>query len=182
MTRDRLTGVPRRGSQRWLRPTLYLLALVAVQSLLSRLAEAVGVAAPDLFLLTGAALAWRLAPLPALLAAYGVGMLQDVLGAGTLGFHAAGVAGGALLVMFVRRYVGDGSIFQGLLSVVAAVVGEWLAFLVLNYVLRMGLITQASMIQTVPAVFLGTLIVSVVWERLIVWGLGERSGSEENFS
>ena len=74
--------LPARGPGRWLRPVAYGLVLVAAQGLLSRLADAVGWPAPDLFLLTGLALGLRAAPLPALLLAYGVGFGQDLLGGG----------------------------------------------------------------------------------------------------
>ena len=176
MTIDRM---PRRGSARVLRPAVYLVLLIAAQGLLSRLADAAAIAAPDLFLLTGAGLAWRVRPAWALVAAYLVGLLQDVLGGGMLGLHAAGVAGGALLVLVVRRYFSNSGPVQGLLTVLAAVLGEWLAFLALTYWLRSDLVTVPLLVRTVPVVFVGTLILAGVWERCITWGLGPRSSPED---
>lgn len=173
-------GLPQRGAQRWLRPLGYAVALIFVQSLLSRLADAVGIPAPDLFLLTGAALAWRMPPTWALVAAYGVGLGQDLLGSGMLGLHAAGVAGGALLVLLVRRYFADSGIMQALLTVLAAVSGEWLAFMILTYWLRTELVTSGMLLHTVPLVFVGTLVLYFLWERVVEWGIGPRPGPEEH--
>ncbi|WP_412029204.1 Rod shape-determining protein MreD [Deinococcus yunweiensis] len=170
---------PRRRSIRVLRAAGYVVALIAAQGLLSRLADAAGIAAPDLFLLTGAGLAWRVRPAWALVAAFLVGLLQDVLGGGLLGLHAAGVAGGALLVLVVRRYFSNSGPVQGLLTVVAAVVGEWAAFLALTYWLRSDLVTVPLLVRTVPVLFAGTLILAGVWERVIAWGLGPRSSPED---
>lgn len=175
-------GMPQRGAGRWLKPLGYGLLLIAAQGVLSRLADWAGVPAPDLFLLTGAALAWRLPPIYVLLAAYGVGLVQDVLGGGMLGLHAAGVSGGALMVLLVRRYFADSGVFQAMLTVLTAVVGEWLAFLFLTYWLRAELVTVDLLIHTVPLLFVGTLLVYAIWERVVEWGIGPRPGPEENLT
>ncbi|GGM08884.1 Rod shape-determining protein MreD [Deinococcus aerophilus] len=175
--------LPQRGGPgRWLRAVVYAALLVAAQGLLSRLADAAGLPAPDLFLLTGAALAWRLNPAWALVAAYGVGLGQDLLGGGVLGLHAAGVAGGALLVLMIRRYFADSGIFQAVLTVLSAVAGQWLVFGFLTYWLRSDLVTVKLLQATVPLLFVGTLLVFPLWERVVGWGFGPRSGAEENLS
>ncbi|MFN4250735.1 Rod shape-determining protein MreD [Deinococcus sp. LM3] len=171
-----------RGPLRWVKLIVYAALLIAAQGLLSRLSDAAGIPAPDLFLLTGAALVWRLPPPWAVLAAYGVGLGQDLLGSGALGLHAAGVAGGALLTLLVRRYVADSGVFQMLLTVLMAVVGEWLAFLILNYWLRADLITADLLRTTVPLVFAGTLVLYPLWERVVAWAFGSRSGPEEHLA
>ncbi|GGR44474.1 hypothetical protein GCM10008959_01830 [Deinococcus seoulensis] len=171
-----------RGPLRWVKLLVYAALLIAAQGVLSRLSDAAGIPAPDLFLLTGAALVWRLPPAWALVAAYGVGLGQDVLGSGALGLHAAGVAGGALMAMLVRRYVADSGLFQSLLTVLLAVTGEWLAFLILNYWLRADLITVDLLRTTVPLLFVGTLVVFPVWDRLLSWTFGSRSGPEEQLA
>ncbi|MCD0167877.1 Rod shape-determining protein MreD, partial [Deinococcus sp. 12RED42] len=51
-----------RGPLRWVKLLVYAALLIAAQGLLSRLSDAAGIPAPDLFLLTGAALVWRLPP------------------------------------------------------------------------------------------------------------------------
>ena len=171
-----------RGPLRWVKLLVYAALLIAAQGVLSRLSDAAGIPAPDLFLLTGAALVWRLPPAWALAAAYGVGLGQDLLGSGTLGLHAAGVMGGALLALLVRRYVADSGLFQSLLTVLLAVTGEWLAFLLLNYWLRADLITVELFRTTVPLLLAGTLVVFPLWDRLVSWTFGSRSGPEEQLA
>ncbi|GAA0520400.1 rod shape-determining protein MreD [Deinococcus depolymerans] len=171
-----------RGPLRWVKLIVYAALLTAAQGILSRLSDAAGIPAPDLFLLTGAALVWRLPPPWAVLAAYGVGLGQDLLGSGTLGLHAAGVAGGALFTLLVRRYVADSGLFQSLLTVLMAVLGEWFTFLILNYWLRADLITADLLRTTVPLVFAGTLLLYPLWDRLVSWTFGSRSGPEEHLA
>lgn len=172
-------GVARRGPGRWLRPVAYAAALIAAQGLLSRLCDGAGVAPPDLFLLTGAALAWRLRPDLALVAAFGVGLGQDLLGGGLVGLHAAGVMSGALFVLLVRRTVSNSGPIQAMLTVLAAVLGQWAAFLLMTYWLRTDLVTAEVLTRTAPLVFAFTLALSGVWERVIRWGLGPRPGPED---
>ena len=172
--------LPRRGASRWFRPLVLAIALIALQGLLTRLTDAAGIPAPDLFLLTGAGLAWRMRPTWALVAAYGVGLGQDVLGGGTIGLHAAGLAGGALLVLLVRRYFANSGPVQGLLTVLMAVLGQWLAFLLITYWLRSELVTVELLTRTVPLVLLLTLLVSGLWERVLEWSIGPRPS--ENLS
>ncbi|WP_291431410.1 Rod shape-determining protein MreD [Deinococcus sp.] len=171
-----------RGPLRWVKLLVYTALLIAAQGVLSRLSDAAGIPAPDLFLLTGVALMWRLPPAWALVAAYGVGLGQDLLGGGTLGLHAAGVMGGALLALLVRRSVADSGLFQSLLTVLLAVTGEWLTFLFLNYWLRADLITVALLWTTVPPLLVGTLLVFPLWDRLVAWTFGPRRGPEEQLS
>ncbi|WP_369409302.1 Rod shape-determining protein MreD [Deinococcus arboris] len=173
---------PARGPARWARVLGYTALLLLVQSALSRLADAAGVPAPDLFLLTGAALAWRLPPVWALTGAYAVGLGQDVLGGGVLGLHAAGVMGGALLALGVRRYVADSGPFQAPLTVLLALAGQWLVFLLLTYWLRTDLVTVDLLRATLPPLLLGTLLVFPLWERAVVWAFGPRSGPEEGLA
>lgn len=156
----------------WLLLLGYLLLLLVVQSLLSRLLDPLGVPPPDLFLLTGAAFAWRWRPIPALLSAYGVGLLQDVLGAGVLGFHAAGVAGGALLVLGVRRWLPNLGPVQLFISVLAAIAGQWVAFMILTYWLRSELVTFSALMQIVPMLFLTTLVAALLWEWIVRYAFG----------
>ncbi|WP_221090412.1 transmembrane protein 268 [Deinococcus aquaedulcis] len=177
MRRDALR--PRRGPPRWARMAGYVLLLILVQGLLSRLGDAAGLPAPDLFLLTGAALAWRVSPVWALAGAYGVGLAQDLLGGGVLGLHAAGVMGGALLALGVRRYMADSGPFQAVFTVLLAVIGQWLMFLLLTYWLRSNLVTLDLLRATLPALMIGTLLVFPLWERVVTWAFGPRTGPEE---
>ncbi|GAA5502914.1 hypothetical protein Dxin01_02661 [Deinococcus xinjiangensis] len=144
---------------------LYGLGLLVAQSLLSRLLLPLGVPPPDLFLLTGLLLTRRLSRGSALLAAYGVGLLQDILGAGVLGLHAAGVAGGVLLVLLTRRIMPPSALGQTLFQVAAALLGQWLTFMFLTYWLRTGLVTVDTLTRVLPLSFVTTLLIAPLWER-----------------
>lgn len=175
-------SLPQRGPARVFRAVVYAALLIAAQGLLSRLADSAGLAAPDLFLLTAVALAWRMAPAWALVAAYGVGLGQDLLGGGVLGLHAAGLAGAVLLVLLIRRYVADSGPLQVVLSVVGAVVGEWLTFGLLAYWLRSNLITVNLLLTTIPSLLIGTLLAYPLWEWAVRWGIGPRPGPQEKLA
>lgn len=166
---------------RGLRTLLFLLLIVGLQGALYRLLPSV-VSPPDLFLLTAVALAWRLRPVPALLAAYAVGLLQDVLGHGLIGFHAAGAAGGVLLLLGVQRFIQGGGAFQTLLAVVTATAGQWLAFLILTYWLRSGLVTVSSLATVLPVSLVGTLLLAGLVDRLAGWAVGPRLNPEEGLA
>lgn len=167
-----------RGPILWLRVALYGIVLVAVQGVLSRWLEPVGWLAPDLFLLTAVACAWRLPPSRALLAAYGIGFMQDLLGGGFLGFHAAGLAGGVLLVLLLKRVTGQGTV-QSLISIVLATLGQWLTFGLLGYWLRNGQITTALFERIVPMTLLMTLLIYGIWDRWVVWAFGPRPSPKD---
>lgn len=148
----------------WLMALLYGAGLIVAQSLLSRLLLPLGVPPPDLFLLTGLLFTRRLSRGSSLLAAYGVGLLQDVLGVGLLGLHAAGVAGGTLLVLLTRRVLPAG--LPGLLvQVAAALLGQWLTFMFLTYWLRTELVTLDTLTRVLPLSFVTTLLVAPLWQR-----------------
>ena len=80
---------------------LYFLLLIVLQGGLGALIPQ-NLGGPNLFLLTAVALALRLNPVPSLLVAYAIGLVQDVLGHGYFGLHAAGLAGGVLLLHGLR--------------------------------------------------------------------------------
>ncbi|RJF73884.1 Rod shape-determining protein MreD [Deinococcus cavernae] len=150
----------------------YFVLLIIVQGFLARLLQPIGIAPPDLFLLTGAALAWRWRPTGALLGAFTVGLLQDILGAGALGLHAVGLAGGALLVLAVRRWLPGGGWRRLALTVAAALVGQWFTFTLLTYMLRTNLVTVPTLLKVVPMTFLTTFLIGWWWESLMTYLLG----------
>lgn len=156
----------------WLMILAYFVLLIIAQGFFTRLLAPLGLAPPDLFLLTGAALAWRWRPIGALLGAFGVGLLQDILGAGVLGLHAAGLAGAALLVLAVRRWLPGGGWRRLVLTVAAALIGQWLTFMILTYGARTNLVTLDSLLRLVPATFLTTFLFGWSWESLMTFLLG----------
>jgi len=170
------------GVTRVFRAVLYFLLLVGLQGALSSLLTRAGITPPDLFLLTGVALGLRLRPVPALLAGYGVGLLQDVLGHGLLGLHAAGVAGAVLVVIGLRRFITDSGVFQSILTVLSAILGQWAAFLILTYWLRGGLVTVDALAHVLPWEAGLTLVVYPLWSRVMAAGLGPRPSAEAELS
>jgi len=164
------------------RAVVYFLLLVGLQGALSSLLTRTGITPPDLFLLTGVAFALRLRSLPALLAGYGIGLLQDVLGHGLLGLHAAGVAGGVLVLVGLRRFITDSGVFQSILTVVSAILGQWAAFLILTYWLRGGLVTVDALVHVLPWEAGLTLIVYPLWSRIMTLGLGPRPSAQDEMS
>lgn len=165
-------GMALPAGPQWLMIVAYFVLLIIAQGFLSRLLEPIGIAPPDLFLLTGAALAWRWRPVGALLGAFAVGLLQDILGAGVLGLHASGLAGGALLVLAVRRWLPGGGWRRLALTVAAALAGQWLTFTILTYVLRTNLVTVPTLLRVVPMTFLTTFLIGWSWESLMTYLLG----------
>lgn len=164
-----------------MRALLYFLVLIGVQGALSRLLPA-AITPPDLFLLTGVALALRWRPTLAVAGGYGVGLIQDVLGHGALGFHAAGVAAGCLLVLGLREFVADTGLLQVVVTVLAAVAGQWAAYLVLSYWLRNDLVTVASLTGVLPIMLAGTLLLAAPVERMATLAFGPRPSSEEGLA
>lgn len=106
-----------------MRIAAFYLALLALQGLLS---AAFGtLPAPDLFLVAMLTLLGRIAPWQLVVAAYGVGLLQDVIGFGVLGLHAIGLAAAALAATVVRMQLSGSGLLERLLIVVAAQAGKW---------------------------------------------------------
>ncbi len=86
---------------------------------------------PDLFLVGALTLLWRLSAWRIILIAYGIGLLQDVVGYGYLGLHALGIAGGLLLAMFVASQLSEQGLIERILIVTFACIGKWLVFFAL---------------------------------------------------
>ncbi|AFZ65865.1 rod shape-determining protein MreD [Deinococcus peraridilitoris] len=164
-----------------MRILIYLLLIIGIQGALTRLIPR-ELSAPDLFLLTAIALALRLRPLPALLLAYGIGLLQDILGHGALGLHAAAVSGGVLLVLGLRKFLSDRGFIQTVVTVTTGVIGQWLVFLILTYWLRNGLVTINTLVTVLPSLLIGTLLAAPLLERLAAWAFGTRPGAEQGLT
>lgn len=106
-----------------MRVVLFYLLLLAGQGLLSALFGTLP--APDLFLVATLTLLGRLVPWQLVVAAYGIGLLQDLVGYGDLGLHAIALAGAALVASAVRAQLSGEGLLERLLVVVAAQAGKW---------------------------------------------------------
>lgn len=107
-----------------MRAVLFYLFLLAAQGLLSALFGTLP--APDLFLIAALTLLGRLAPWQLVAAAYGIGLVQDLVGFGDLGLHAIALAGAALVATAVRAQLSGGGLLERFLVVLSAQVGKWL--------------------------------------------------------
>lgn len=125
----------------------YVLLLV-FQGLLS--AVMAPLPAPDLFLVALLTLVPRVNPWQLVLAGFGIGLLQDLTGHGIMGLHAIGLAAAALVAAFVRAQLSQSGMAERLLTVVAALVGKWLAMAVMVVWLAGGW----SALVSLPAVML----------------------------
>ena len=106
-----------------MRLVAFYLFLLAAQGLLS---AAFGtLPAPDLFLVAVLTLLGRTAPWQLVGVAYGVGLLQDVVGHGTLGLHAIALAGAALVATAVRGQLSGTGLLERMLITFAAQAGKW---------------------------------------------------------
>lgn len=106
-----------------MRIVAFYLLLLAAQGFLS--ATFGTLPAPDLFLVAMLTLLGRIAPWQLVVAAYGIGMLQDLVGFGVLGLHAIGLAAAALTATVVRMQLSGTGLLERLLIVVAAQAGKW---------------------------------------------------------
>ena len=107
-----------------MRVVLFYLLLLAAQGFLSALFGTLP--APDLFLVAVLTLLGRVAPWQLVMAAYGIGLVQDLIGFGDLGLHAIALAGAALVASAVRAQLSGGGLLERLLVVVAAQAGKWI--------------------------------------------------------
>lgn len=150
------------------------LALLALQSALSRLPAPL--APPDLLLLLALALALRLRPLPALLAGYGLGLLQDAVGHGLLGVQALGTAAGVLALLLLRSFVPlDTERRRGQYGAAAlGLLGQWLAFAALGLWLTEGPFSW-GLFASLPASFALTVLLAPSVAAALNWALGPRA-------
>jgi rod shape-determining protein MreD len=140
------------------RRLLFYLTLLLAQGVLAVLIAPLP--APDLFLLAVMTLMGRLRPWQLVLVAYGVGLVQDVMGHGVLGVHALGLAGAFLAATFVRAQISQVGVAERLVLVAAALAGKWLLFaLMLLWLNESASILAAFWAVALPE-FLLTLMLS----------------------
>lgn len=106
-----------------MRLVLFYLILVVAQGFLAALLAPVP--PPDLFLLAVLTLLWRIQPWQLVLVAYGVGLVQDLMGHGILGMHAFALSGAALVASFLRAQLTNSGILERMLVVFVATAGKW---------------------------------------------------------
>jgi rod shape-determining protein MreD len=138
-----------------------------------------GLAPPDLFLLTALSLAARLPPLAGLGLGYGLGLVQDALGFGLFGLHAAGVAAGVYAAYGVRRLLSAETGLNHAAAVAAAEVVKWLAYTALGYWTRTSLVSGESWLLVFLPELAATLFLSPFVQALARWAFGPVTGGQE---
>lgn len=147
-----------------MRLLVFYLLLVLSQGLLSALLSPLP--APDLFLLAVLTLIGRLAPWQLVVAAFGIGLLQDVIGHGVLGLHAFALSAAAMATLVVTAQLSQVGLLERFINVLSAVIGKWLALA--GMVLWLSGTTQSLGNLPVIAVFdVGFTLVVGLW--LLPW-------------
>ena len=123
---------------------------------------------PDLFLIAVLTLLYRLPAWQLVLIGYGVGLLQDLAGHGTLGVHALGLAGAALVASTVRAQLTGEGFFERGVAVFAAVAAKWLVMGVLLLWLSGGVFAWGSL-ASVAALDAALTVAAAL--LLLPWGL-----------
>lgn len=145
-----------------MRLALFYLVLLSIQGFLAALLSPLP--GPDLFLIAVLTLLWRLPPWQLVAAAYGVGLLQDIVGSGDLGLHAIGLAAAALIASSVRAQLSQSGLFERMLIVLAALAGKW----VVTALLLVWLSGSAESLPGTAAVFAVETVFTLVAAALLL--------------
>lgn len=148
-----------------MRIAAFYLVLVVGQGLLG--AVMAPLPPPDLFLIGVLTLLYRLSAWQLVLLGYGVGLLQDVIGHGSLGVHALGLAGAALVASTVRLQLSQEGLVERATAVLAACAGKWAVVWVLLAWLAGG---RASWGSVAAVAALDTAFTVVAAALLLPWG------------
>jgi rod shape-determining protein MreD len=161
-----------------LRRIVFVLVVLGAQGAIGVVLPA-WVSPPDLFLLTALYATTRLTPLWTLFIGYGIGLLQDILGAGMLGFHAAGIMTGVLVAGFVRRGLSSESNLNLAISLFAALVAKWLVFIALGYWTRLEAMTVETLLYRFLPEVATTLVIGPFFYAFYNWAFGRVRGNED---
>lgn len=140
---------------------LFYLILIVAQGFFSSLLAPIP--APDFFLLAVLTLLWRIQPWQLVLVAYGVGLLQDVIGSGVLGTHAFALAAAALAGSMVRAQLSNTGVLERMLVVFVASLGKWVVmagvvFWLSGSVAGWGKVGGVALVESVLTVAAGLIV------------------------
>jgi rod shape-determining protein MreD len=159
------------------RRIIFILVVLGIQGALGVLLP-LTVSPPDLFLLTALAITSRLSPLWTIGVGYGMGLLQDVLGAGAMGFHAAGIMAGVAVAGFVRRGLSSENNVNHALGVLVAVIAKWLVFILLGYWTRLSAMNFETLLFRFVPELVTTLICGPFLFAFFNWAFGAQRPNE----
>ncbi len=159
------------------RRIIFILVILGLQGVMGAVLP-IMISPPDLFLLVALFAAARVPLFAAVCIGYSLGLLQDILGAGLLGYHAAGIMAGVFASNFIRRGLSAETSFNHATTAFVALLAKWLVFLVLNYWTRQNTIT----LETIPFRFLPEVLLTLLLGPLVFafanWAFG--SGNANN--
>jgi rod shape-determining protein MreD len=147
-----------------MRLLVFYLLLVLGQGFLSALFAPLP--APDLFLLAVLTLLGRLAPWQLVAAAYGIGLIQDLIGNGVLGLHGFALSLAAMAALVVTAQLSQVGFFQRLFTLLGAVLGKWVAMAVLTVWLS-GTFETLAGVPPVAVFDMGFTVIVGLW--LLPW-------------
>jgi rod shape-determining protein MreD len=160
-----------------IRRIIFTLVIIGLQGVMGAILP-ITISPPDLFLLVALFAAARIPLFLAVCVGYSLGLLQDILGAGLLGYHAAGIMAGVFASYFIRRGLSGETSFNHATTAFVALLAKWLVFLILNYWTRQNTIT----LETIPYRFLPEVILTLIVGPLVFsfanWAFG--SGNSNN--
>ncbi len=157
-----------------MRAVIFFALLIAIQGVLAALLPH-SIVAPDLFLLAALAVSTRLRPSLGLLAAYGIGLIQDVIGAGWFGFHALAIASAIYASYGARRFFSGNSWLNQATIVLVAVAIKWITYLLFDYWTRAGLMTSTALVSAFLPELLTTLLCAPLVHTFARWAFGNSS-------
>ncbi len=159
------------------RRIIFVLVILGVQGAMGAVLP-VFISPPDLFLLVALFVATRVPLFLALCIGYSLGLLQDVLGVGLVGFHAAGILAGVFTSSFVRRGLSADTSFNHATTAFVALVAKWLVFIALNYWTRQGIISLETLLyRFLPEVAL-TLLLGPLIFAFSNWAFGRGNSND----
>lgn len=150
-----------------MRLAAFYIVLLVLQGLLT--AVMAPLPAPDLFLIAVLTLLPRMNAWQLVLAAYGIGLIQDLSGHGVIGMHSLALAGGALAAALVSMLLSQSGVMERVLTLLAGLAGKWL-------VMAGMLVWISGTWSSLASLPLTMLFESVFTLALGVWllGLAER--------
>ncbi len=160
------------------RSLFFLIVMIGLQGLFGVVLP-LQVSPPDLFLLVALNLSARVPLFWGLIVGYSIGLLQDILGAGLLGFHAAGLMTGVLVSSIARRGLNAEPNINNATAALLALIAKWLVFIALNYWTRQGAITFETLFYRVLPEVVITLLVGPLVFRFTNWAFGHAEEQQE---
>lgn len=140
-----------------MRPLLLIFAAILLQGLFSGLLPDF-LAPPDMMFLLALGLVAPLPPIGGLMAAFGIGLLQDLLSSGFLGLHAVGLLLAAYLFHWLTRVLRWEEPLGRTVVLLGCFLAKWSGYLLISYWMR----SEPFGVQAVLGIFLSELVLTLL--------------------